>query len=91
MFHNFRAVAAVALAVAASTAPGASAQPTRDPVPTTTTPAVEIVHVADHHAFNWGDAGIGAAGGFAIAILGAGGALAVLEIRTRRTVQPDVH
>jgi hypothetical protein len=49
------------------------------------------VHVADHHAFNWGDAGIGAAGGFAIAILGAGGALAVLEIRTRRTVQPDVH
>lgn len=86
MFHNPRAIAAAALALAAGAAPTASARPMRDPVPTTTQPAVQIVHVTDHPAFDWGDAGLGAAGGFAIAVLGAGGALAVLEIRTRRTV-----
>jgi hypothetical protein len=88
MFHDFRAVAAVALALAASAAPGASARPIRDPVPTTTRPAVEIVRVADHQAFDWGVAGIGAASGFAIAILGAGGALAMVELRNRRTDSP---
>jgi hypothetical protein len=87
MFHNSRAVAAVALALGAVavTAPSASAQPIHDPLSTTTQPAVEVVHVTDHRGFDWGDAGIGAAGGFAISILLVGGTLAVLGIRTRRT------
>jgi hypothetical protein len=35
--------------------------------------------------FDWGDAGIGAAGGLALAMLGLGGALAVSQHRGRRT------
>jgi hypothetical protein len=35
--------------------------------------------------FDWGDAGIGAAGGFAIAMLGVGGGLALAQRRSRRT------
>ncbi|MGN6171149.1 MAG: hypothetical protein ACTHQQ_23720 [Solirubrobacteraceae bacterium] len=34
--------------------------------------------------FDWGDAGIGAAGGFAIAMLGVGGGLALSQRRSRR-------
>jgi hypothetical protein len=37
--------------------------------------------------FDWGDAGIGAAGGIAIAMLGVGGALVVSNRRPRRTRQ----
>ena len=37
--------------------------------------------------FNWGDAGIGAAGGAALAMLGVGGALAVSQRRPRRSHQ----
>ncbi len=88
MFHNRRAVAAVALALAGGDAASASARPMRDPAPTTAEPAVQIVHVTDHPAFDWGNAGIGAAGGFAIAILSAGGALAIIETRTRRSARP---
>jgi hypothetical protein len=36
--------------------------------------------------FDWGDAGIGAAGGLALSIVGIGGALALSGRRTRRTV-----
>jgi hypothetical protein len=35
--------------------------------------------------FDWGDAGIGAAGGLALAMIGLGGALAVSQNRARRT------
>jgi hypothetical protein len=34
--------------------------------------------------FDWGDAGIGAAGGFALSMIGIGGALVVSQHRTRR-------
>ena len=34
--------------------------------------------------FDWGDAGIGAAGGFALAMIGLGGALAVSQRRSSR-------
>ena len=37
--------------------------------------------------FDWGDAGIGAAGGFALSMIGIGGALAVSQRRPRRTRQ----
>ena len=36
-------------------------------------------------SFDWGDAGIGAAGGLVISILGVGGAFALSQRRTRRT------
>ncbi len=35
--------------------------------------------------FDWGDAGIGAAGGLALSLVGIGGALAISQHRTRRT------
>ncbi len=35
--------------------------------------------------FDWGDAGIGAAGGLALSMIGLGGALAVSQRRTRHT------
>jgi hypothetical protein len=35
--------------------------------------------------FDWGDAGIGAAGGLALSMIGVGGALAVSQRRSRRT------
>ena len=41
-------------------------------------------------AFDWGDAGIGAAGGLAISIVGIGGVLALSQRRTRRTGAPAV-
>lgn len=45
------------------------------PTPTVKTPG---------GGFDWGDAGIGAAGGLAISLLGIGGALAISQRRTRR-------
>jgi hypothetical protein len=38
--------------------------------------------------FNWGDAGIGAAGGAALALLGLGGALVISHRRPRRAATP---
>jgi hypothetical protein len=37
------------------------------------------------NGFDWGDAGIGAAGGLALAMIGVGGALAVSQRRNRQT------
>jgi hypothetical protein len=53
----------------------------------TTAPAgpPTIVRVsAPDNGFDWGDAGIGAAGGFALSMIGVGGAIAVSQRRTRR-------
>jgi hypothetical protein len=58
----------------------ASMQTTSQPTPPT------IVHVtAPNGGFDWGDAGIGAAGGIALSMVGVGGALVVSQRRTRRT------
>lgn len=47
-----------------------------------------IVRVsAPSGGFDWGDAGIGAAGGFALSMLGLGGALAVSQRRRERQVR----
>lgn len=44
-----------------------------------------IVHVsAPSNGFDWGDAGVGAAGGFVLSMLGLGGALIVSAQRSRR-------
>jgi hypothetical protein len=39
----------------------------------------------DRSGFDWGDAGIGAAGGTAVALLGVGGTLVISERRVQRT------
>src|SRR5450755_2293398 len=52
----------------------------------TANPATTIVRVlAPSHGFDWGDAGIGAAAGIALAFLGLGGALLISQRRARRT------
>ena len=52
----------------------------------TAEPPPSIVRVtAPNNGFDWGDAGIGAAGGIALSIMGVGGALAVSQNRARRT------
>jgi hypothetical protein len=69
-------------------APTASTQvPTQatKPSPSVSTQPT-IVHVtARNSGFDWGDAGIGAAGGIALSMVGLGGALAVSQRRPRRT------
>ena len=47
------------------------------------TPVVRITTPAS--GFDWGDAGIGAAGGLALAMLGLGGGLVISHPRPRRT------
>jgi hypothetical protein len=52
------------------------------------TAAPTVVRVVDGNSgFDWGDAGIGAAGGVALALLGLGGALTVSQRRPRRNRQ----
>jgi hypothetical protein len=95
MLHNrpLKTTAALTLVLALATAAPASARPIdlnstdsypSSPVGTAST-APTIVHVTGPSGgFDWGDAGIGAAGGLALSILGVGSALAVSGHRTRR-------
>jgi hypothetical protein len=52
-----------------------------------TTPSAPppVVRVTTTNGFDWGDAGIGAAGGLALSMIAVGGVLAVSQHRTRRT------
>ena len=93
-------VLALALAVTASVRPqpgrltstrtartfasGAASTQATKPSHSVSPPAV-IVRVAAPGGFDWGDAGIGAAGGLALAMVGVGGAVAVSQSRARRT------
>jgi hypothetical protein len=57
-------------------------------VPTTANvsgPSPVVRLQAPANGFDWGDAGIGAAGGIALSMIGLGGALAVSQRRTRHT------
>jgi hypothetical protein len=77
MHHLITAViTALALVLGAIAAPEASASVPRAPM--------RIVYVSDRYGFDWGDAGIGAAGGFGLSMLGLGGALAVSQRGTHR-------
>jgi hypothetical protein len=62
------------------------------PIPRSATPAAPaptVIHVAaPTGGFDWGDAGIGAAGGLAISMLGVGGALMISQRRVRRSSKP---
>jgi hypothetical protein len=48
--------------------------------------APAVVRISSPNSgFDWGDAGIGAAGGFALSMIGIGGALVASQRRTRRS------
>jgi hypothetical protein len=47
--------------------------------------AAAVGATTPHNSFAWGDAGIGAAGGLALAMLGVGGGLVISRQRPRRT------
>jgi hypothetical protein len=65
----------------------AAVQPNPDQQTPPSAPAT-IVHVTNpSNGFNWGDAGIGAAGALGLAMLTAAGALAITQRRTHRTTR----
>ena len=71
MHQPITAITALVLALTGLSLPGASATAARVPV--------SIVHGSSRNGFDWGDAGIGAAAGAGITLLGLGGALAVSQ------------
>jgi hypothetical protein len=87
--HHLKKATALALALGATVPAAAAARPVgADPsgasyaIPQS--PVVRITTPAS--GFDWGDAGIGAAGGLALAMLGVGGGLLVISHqRPRRT------
>lgn len=67
--------------------PVAAPSPTGGTVVKQSAPPTVVRIQTPQSGFDWGDAGIGAAGGLAIAMLGLGGALVVSHHRPRRTRQ----
>ena len=60
--------------------------PYRDRIATTSSSPQSVVRITTPASgFDWGDAGIGAAGGLALAMLGVGGGLLISHQRPRRT------
>ena len=96
--HRITRTAAVALALSAGAAPASAlpmnlnAQGSLVPAGTPNSAsgyssAPTIVRVSPpNDGFDWVDAGIGAAGGFALSMLGIGGGLAISQRRARRTL-----
>jgi hypothetical protein len=88
--QHLKKAASLALALAAIVPAAATARPV-GPDPTGAsftipqTPVVRITTPAS--GFDWGDAGIGAAGGLALAMLGVGGGLVISQQRPRRIRQ----
>ena len=83
-----KTTAALALALAAITPAAASASPLGGATQTQsqTSPTVRVI--VPNRSFDWGDAGIGAAGGLALSMLGLGGALAISQRRPRHPYSP---
>jgi hypothetical protein len=89
--HCFKTTAAAALTLSAIAAHAASAKiPAPDPVypSVPSRPTIVRVNVPNSSGFDWGDAGIGAAGGLALAMLGIGGGLAITQRRGRHSGAP---
>jgi hypothetical protein len=85
--QRHKTTAAIALALSAIAAPAASARPLPpDPVydAETTPPTIVRVNAPSNIGFDWGDAGIGAAGGLAVSMLSIGAGLAISQRRERR-------
>jgi hypothetical protein len=76
---------ALALALGAVAPTAASARVALDPAPQaarpSSEPTVQVIRASAPGGFDWGDAGIGAAGGVGIAMLGVGGALVIAGVR----------
>jgi hypothetical protein len=86
--HHLKKAAALALALGAIVPAAATAKPVGpDPSGASfTVPQSPVVRItAPASGFDWGDAGIGAAGGVALAMLGLGGGLVISQRRPRRT------
>jgi hypothetical protein len=87
--RHIKQATALALALGATVPAAASAKPIGpDSTPFTapTTPIVRVTVPAS--GFDWADAGIGAAGGLAITMLGVGGALVVSQRGPGRRAGP---
>jgi hypothetical protein len=95
-FHNTRSVRALTLAAAISAlaAPAASAVPVEDFRPgehansTDRAVPVRVVQLEADRGFDWGDAGLGATGLFALVAIGAGAAVAGGYRLGRHTPEP---
>ncbi|MBV8943507.1 MAG: hypothetical protein JO321_09780 [Solirubrobacterales bacterium] len=83
--HHIAKGTTAALAIGAVAAPAACAQPARMAPNRPLVHKAQVVPTSGTAGFEWGDAGIGAAGGLAISVLGIGGALVLSERRTRKT------
>ncbi len=92
--RRIKQATALALALGATVPAAAFAKPvggdpnpfTTQPFTTQTTPIVRVSVPAS--GFDWGDAGIGAAAGLAITMLGVGGALVVSQRGLRHPRRP---
>ena len=87
---GFAMSATPALALPTDLTPNGSEVPAGSPSvrsqPAASASQPTIVRVSSSGAgFDWGDVGIGAAGGFALSMVGVGGALAISQSRSRRT------
>jgi opacity protein-like surface antigen len=84
--HPIKKTAALAVALAAIAPAAAAAKPVGPDTSSytaTAPPPIQVVHVSAPSGFDWGDAGIGAAGGLALSMLGLGAALTITQRRPR--------
>jgi hypothetical protein len=87
--RQIKKATALALALGATVPAVASAGPIGSDATPFTAHATPIVHITvPASGFDWGDAGIGAAGGVAIAALGVGGALVITQRRAHHPHRP---
>jgi hypothetical protein len=90
--HKLKPTLALALALGAIAPAAASARQELNPPPTTTTPSqppVQIVRVSAPGGFDWGDAGIGAAGALGLSTLAIGSGLVIAGRRHQTPGTPE--
>ena len=87
--QHVKKATALALTLGAIVPAAVAAKPVGpDPAPFTA-PTTPIVHITTPNSgFDWTDAGIGAAGGLAITMLGVGGALVLSQRRAHHPHRP---
>jgi hypothetical protein len=97
--HRTATTALLVVSLAATGAPAASARPggtahhpravysrqDKSLLPSNDPPQAVVRISAPGGGFDWGDAGIGAAGGFALSMIGIGGVLVVSQRHTRHS------